>query len=114
MRHAPIQHAGSARYAKPHSKIGDPPGRPRRTLMTMIDSRRDIGEFDLAELEDALAAAGAQRFHARQIFQWVHRRGVTEFAAMTDLARALRQRLGGEFRISTPELARTERSIDGT
>jgi 23S rRNA (adenine2503-C2)-methyltransferase len=79
-----------------------------------IDSRPDIGEFDLAELEDALAGSGAPRFHARQIFQWIHRRGVTDFESMTDLSRALRLRLDDEFRVSTPEVARTERSVDGT
>ena len=82
--------------------------------MTIIDSRPDIGEFDLVELEDALAAAGAPRFHARQIFQWIHRRGVTDFASMTDLGRALRSRLDDELRVGTPEPVRTERSVDGT
>jgi 23S rRNA (adenine2503-C2)-methyltransferase len=79
-----------------------------------VDLRPDIGEFDLAELEDALAAAGAPRFHARQVFQWLYRRGVTDFTAMTDLGRALRLRLADEFQVATPELARVERSVDGT
>ena len=79
-----------------------------------VDLRPDIGEFDLAELEDALAAAGAPRFHARQVFQWLYRRGVTDFTAMTDLGRALRLRLADEFQVATPELARIERSVDGT
>jgi 23S rRNA (adenine2503-C2)-methyltransferase len=79
-----------------------------------IDLRPDIGEFDLAELESALAAAGAPRFHARQVFQWLYRHGVTDFAAMTDLGRALRARLADGFQVATPELARVERSVDGT
>ena len=43
----------------------------------------DIAEMDLHELEQALADRGSPKFHARQIFQWIHRRGVTGFAAMT-------------------------------
>ena len=40
----------------------------------------DIADVELAELEQALAAIGKPRFHARQIFQWIHKRGVTDFA----------------------------------
>ena len=74
----------------------------------------DVAETELHELEQALAERGSPKFHARQIFQWVHRRGVTEFAAMTDLGRELRTQLDREFRIGTPEVVRRERSSDGT
>ena len=49
-------------------------------------------------LEAALASAGTQRFHARQIFRWVYRRGVTDLAAMTDLPRELRDALPANSR----------------
>ena len=74
----------------------------------------DIGGLDLPGLELALAAIGRPRFHARQIYQWIHRRGVVDFAAMSDLARDLRAELGRGFRIATPEVVRQERSTDGT
>lgn len=78
------------------------------------DTRTDVAETELHELEQALTALGSPRFHARQIFQWVFRRGVTDFAAMTDLGRDLRSQLTREFRVSTPEVMRRERSTDGT
>ena len=34
----------------------------------------------------ALEGMGAARFHAGQIYRWIHRRGVTDFDTMTDLA----------------------------
>jgi 23S rRNA (adenine2503-C2)-methyltransferase len=74
----------------------------------------DIAELELDELEQALAALGHPRFHARQIFQWVHRRGVTDFAVMSDLGRDLRASLETRFRITTPHVERKERSSDGT
>ena len=74
----------------------------------------DIAEAELSALERALEAIGRPRFHARQIFQWVYRRGVTDFAAMSDLPRDLRAQLDRDFRISTPEVVRRERSSDGT
>ena len=76
--------------------------------------RHDLSEMDLTELEQALDAMGHPRFHARQLFQWVHKRGVVDFGEMTDLGRDLRGSLAGAFRISIPELVRTERSSDGT
>ena len=42
------------------------------------DTRTDVAEQERPEVERALAAIGRPRFHARQIFQWIHRRGITE------------------------------------
>ena len=78
------------------------------------DPRRDLAEADLPELESLLAEAGAPRFHARQVFRWIHRRDVTDFTAMTDLGRDLRQTLASGFRVSTPAVVRSEKSADGT
>src|SRR5918995_4264808 len=76
--------------------------------------RHDLAEMELSELEQALESMGQPRFHARQVFQWVHKRGVTDFAGMTDLGRELRSTLAAAFRIVTPELVRKETSSDGT
>src|SRR5688572_28605341 len=80
----------------------------------LIDNRTDIAETELSELEQALEALGHQRFHARQIFRWIQKRGVTDFALMSDLGLDLRAQLDREFRIATPAVDRTERSEDGT
>jgi 23S rRNA (adenine2503-C2)-methyltransferase len=76
--------------------------------------RHDLAEMDLTELEQALESMGHPRFHARQLFQWVHKRGVTDFGGMTDLGRDLRSSLASAFRIATPEVVRRETSSDGT
>ncbi len=76
--------------------------------------RHDLAEMELTELEQALESMGHPRFHARQLFQWVHKRGVTDFGDMTDLGRDLRASLAGAFRIVTPELVSRETSSDGT
>ncbi len=74
----------------------------------------DLGGMELPELEALLAERGHPRFHARQIFRWIWKRGVTDFAKMTDLSRPLRARLGEEFSIVTPVVRRHQRSEDGT
>jgi 23S rRNA (adenine2503-C2)-methyltransferase len=78
------------------------------------DFRQDISELDLPALEGAMEAIGRPRFHARQIFRWIHRRGIVDFERMSDLGRDLRGDLASGFRISTPALVHTDRSADGT
>jgi 23S rRNA (adenine2503-C2)-methyltransferase len=80
----------------------------------MTPSHLDLAELELPELEAALDARGVERFHARQLYRWIYKRGVTEFDLMTDLARTLRGRLHDEFAISTPRVISDERSVDGT
>ena len=74
----------------------------------------DIAEVELHELEEALASLGRARFHAGQIFQWVYKRGITDFSHMSDLSRDLRADLAAAWTMSTPAVERQERSEDGT
>jgi len=74
----------------------------------------DLAELERPALEAALEARGHRRFHARQIFGWLYRLGVTDAARMTDLSRDLRAMLADEFVVSTPALAGREKSVDGT
>ena len=74
----------------------------------------NLAELELAEVEQALAALGVPKFHGRQIFTWIHARGVTRFEDMTDLSRALRAKLTDAFTIGTPGLDETQVSTDGT
>src|SRR5437868_4449060 len=74
----------------------------------------DLANLERGALEDALEARGHKRFHARQIFGWLYRRGVTDIAAMTDLSRDLRATLAQEFDLTTPAIVAREQSSDGT
>ena len=75
---------------------------------------RDLTELELPALEAAVAGLGAPAFHARQIYRWVYRRGVTDFARMTDLPASLRTRLAAAFAVPTPTVVERARSRDGT
>src|SRR3954462_15718926 len=74
----------------------------------------DLATLERPALEAALEARGHQRFHARQIFSWIYKRGVTDIGAMTDLSRDLRAALAAEFVLTTPTLAQREISSDRT
>jgi 23S rRNA (adenine2503-C2)-methyltransferase len=74
----------------------------------------DLAELERTALEAALEDRGHRRFHARQIFRWIYRRGVTDAALMTDLPRGLRDELARDFAVTTPEVVLRETSADGT
>ena len=74
----------------------------------------DITELEPPELESAVEALGAPAFHARQIYRWIYRVGVGNFAEMTDLSQPLRARLAERFVIGGPTLVGRELSDDGT
>ena len=80
----------------------------------MSGARLDLSELEIPELEAALDARGTGRFHARQLYRWVYKRGVADFERMTDLSKVLRAQLASEFEVATPLVVSESRSIDGT
>lgn len=71
-------------------------------------------ELDREELEGLLAQWGQPSFRAAQIMAWIWQRHVTDFAEMTDLPLALRQRLAAGARVGSLTPAQERRSRDGT
>lgn len=53
-------------------------------------------------------------FRAKQVLEWVWKKKVTSFDAMTNLPPALRARMAENFRLTALELARTQGSADTT
>jgi 23S rRNA (adenine2503-C2)-methyltransferase len=66
------------------------------------------------ELGALLASWGEKPMRARQLFRWMHQRWARNFDEMTDLPRALRERLLESCSLSTLEHDLAERSADGT
>lgn len=54
------------------------------------------------------------RMRASQIFQWIYHHGVTDFSAMTTIAKDLRVTLNQVFDLSRPEIVAEQISTDGT
>jgi len=74
----------------------------------------DLAEMERRELEDTLEALGTRRFHARQVFRWIYRKGVTDTGDMTDLGRPLRESLARRAHVCTPQTVGRDVSADGT
>jgi 23S rRNA (adenine2503-C2)-methyltransferase len=71
-------------------------------------------DFDGEGLVGFCAALGEKRFRATQLLRWVHRRGEHDFAAMSDLAQSLRDKLAGCAVVSGLPLLAERPSADGT
>jgi 23S rRNA (adenine2503-C2)-methyltransferase len=68
----------------------------------------------LPGMTDFFASLGEKPFRARQVFRWIHHSGVDDFAAMTDLATSLREKLPEVALITAPKLMTQQVSEDGT
>ena len=79
-----------------------------------MDERVNLLDMTLPALTEWFAAQGEKPFRARQVFQWVHQRGVADFDAMTDLAKSLREKLKARAAITPPAILSEHRSDDGT
>lgn len=68
----------------------------------------------LAEMTGLMKEMGEPGFRGKQIFQWLHR-GVTSFDEMTNLSKALRDKLAQTCFITVPTVERKQESrLDGT
>jgi 23S rRNA (adenine2503-C2)-methyltransferase len=66
------------------------------------------------ELERFVAGLGEKPFRARQVSRWVHQRFAGDFAQMTDLAKAARDKLAASATIGVPAVIRDTTAGDGT
>src|SRR5207342_3550038 len=73
------------------------PAKPNITGMTRDELRAAIVAADVAPAEKA-------RMRASQVWRWVHHYGVTDFAAMTDVAKETRAALSEAFSLARPEV----------
>jgi 23S rRNA (adenine2503-C2)-methyltransferase len=57
---------------------------------------------------------GEKRFRAEQVMKWIHHQGVLDIDAMTNLGKALREKLAAVAEVRPPEIAEQKDSTDGT
>lgn len=79
-----------------------------------VDPRTDLVGMDRADLQSVTDALGEPAYRARQIYQWIYQRGVTDFAEMLNLSKATRAKLTDSYRIGRPTVGTAQKSVDGT
>ena len=82
--------------------------------MDLATERTNLLGLPRPELEAFVAGLGSKPFRARQLMNWIYKRGVGSFAAMSDLAKPLRAQLEERAQVSTPQIMSVQRSCDGT
>ena len=82
--------------------------------MSRADRPVNLLDFDAADLAAYVESLGEKPFRARQLLRWIHRRGASDFDAMSDLAKSLRAKLAQYARIAAPVVISDLTAIDGT
>ena len=71
-------------------------------------------DFDQEKLSVFFAETGEKPFRAKQLLRWMHQFGESDFSRMSDLSKALREKLGGLAVVEPPRLIQEQISDDGT
>jgi 23S rRNA (adenine2503-C2)-methyltransferase len=71
-------------------------------------------DFDHEGLAAFCEQLGEKRFRATQLLRWIHQKGASDFAQMSDLAKSLRDKLQGRAVISPLSVVSEQTSADGT
>jgi 23S rRNA (adenine2503-C2)-methyltransferase len=79
-----------------------------------VIARTNLLGLSKAELEAYVAELGSKPFRARQLMNWLYKRGESDIAAMTDLAKDFRAELVQRAEVKLPEIVKTQVASDGT
>jgi 23S rRNA (adenine2503-C2)-methyltransferase len=71
-------------------------------------------DFDLEGMAAFCESLGEKRFRATQLFRWIHQKGASDFAQMSDLAKSLRDKLATTATITPLHAVSEHTSVDGT
>jgi 23S rRNA (adenine2503-C2)-methyltransferase len=82
--------------------------------MNASGQRTNLLGLTRPELEAFVAGLEAKPFRARQLLKWIYRRGESDFARMTDLAKDFRAALAAVAEVRVPEIVAARTAADGT
>jgi 23S rRNA (adenine2503-C2)-methyltransferase len=71
-------------------------------------------DFDLDGLTVFCEGLGEKAFRAKQLYRWIHQKGASDFAQMSDLAKSLREKLVNIAHLSPLKVLTEQKSSDGT
>ena len=74
----------------------------------------ELTDLSKDELTAEILKIGEKSFRAKQLWQWIYFRGVTDFNEMSNLSLSLRQKLQETFTITRPKIVAEQISIDKT
>ena len=81
---------------------------------SLPEQRVNLLGMTRAQLESYFESLGEKKFRAQQVMKWIHHQGVTDFDAMSNLGKALRETLKARAEVRPPEIVSQHDSSDGT
>jgi 23S rRNA (adenine2503-C2)-methyltransferase len=76
--------------------------------------QNNIRHLSLLELEEYFEKIGDKKFRAKQVFEWLWLKPVQRFDDMTNISKALREKLSREFTLPALTIDTVQHSTDGT
>ena len=76
--------------------------------------RVNLMGLSLPQMEQFFLEIGEKKFRAQQVLKWIHHAGITDIDAMSNLGKALREKLKGIAEVRPPEIVSQHDSSDGT
>ena len=80
----------------------------------MGESKVNLLNFNRQGMSDFFIELGEKSFRGTQVLQWIHQYGVQNIDEMTNLSKALRERLLANTEITLPEVVMDKLAADGT
>ena len=78
-------------------------------------NKKDIVSLSFKELKIEMESIGEKAFRAKQVYEWLHVKLADSFDEMTNLSKALREKLDSSYRIPMVKMVERQISqIDGT
>ncbi len=76
--------------------------------------KKDIRQLDLEELKSYFIEIGEKAFRAKQVYEWLWKKGATSFEEMSNLSKDLREKLNENFEIRFLTVGESQKSADKT
>lgn len=77
-------------------------------------ARINLLGLSLRQMEQFFLDIGEKKFRAQQVLKWIHHAGVLDIAQMSNLGKALREKLLEIAEVRPPEIVSQSDSVDGT
>lgn len=75
---------------------------------------KNLRDYTYSELLELVKGLGEKPYRAEQLFGWLYKKNAPDIDSMTDISKAFRERLKGEFAINALKVVEVKESIDGT
>ncbi len=80
----------------------------------MDTQKKNLVGLSKDELAAEMTAFGLESYRARQIWQWIYGRGLTDFTGMSNINKDMQKKLADHYYIGRSKVSQQQKSTDGT